>query len=238
MRLIVTGDGVLAQTVRACCQHDGHGPSILWICHDTPLFSNNAPAMGILLERIQRDVADYAGWDACVVLSSQVPVGTMRQLETEYPGVHWAYVPENIRVAHAEADFLHQSRIVIGTRHAGVVEWLTVLLCPFTQHIISTDPETAEMVKSALNGFLALNIAYINEIAALCAKVGANPVTVAEALRLDERISLKAPLAPGPPFGGGHLARELYNLNQIAQQHQVSVPIIEHIQESNDIRKS
>jgi UDP-glucose 6-dehydrogenase len=83
------------------------------------------------------------------------------------------------------------------------------------------------MCKHALNTFLGLQIAFINEVAHICAAVGADPATVSLALRTDHRVSLKAPLRPGAPFSGGHLARDI---NTLATFH---TPLISHILESN-----
>ena len=117
--------------------------------------------------------------------------------------------PENIRVKTAAEDFLNQTRIVIGSRrrHQSLVE----LLSPFCEKLLWMSPESAEMVKHALNGYLAMCIRFGNEIGALCDTVGANPQDVVDALRSERRVANTAPLLPGDP-PSQHLLRDVHTL--------------------------
>jgi UDPglucose 6-dehydrogenase len=169
-----------------------------------------------------------------MLVSSQIPVGSTKYLEGKWPQFDFAHSPENLRVATAVADFANQSRIVVGLRNQQRQALLEALFTPFTRHIIFTDPETAEMVKHALNTFLGLQIAFINEVAKIAKFVGANMETITEGLRTDSRVSPKAPLKAGAPFGGGHLARDIFTLNALANGAGISVPLIAHIDESNE----
>lgn len=101
-------------------------------------------------------------------------------------------------------------------------------MAPFSRTLVWMDTESAEMVKTSLNGFLAMSITYANEIETMCREVGANAAAVMEALKRDPRIGEKAYITPGPPYGP-HLAREIWNLNQIAQ-----LPLISAIKKSHE----
>ena len=232
----IVGQDTLAEATRICCQRhftvSAKSPDILWVAYDTPIGPGDKPDTDWVIERIREHVKTVVP-GTLILVSSQLPVGTTAALEHLCPGHCFAYSPENIRVASAVADFENQARVVVGRRTERHDGKLSKLFAPFTQNLIFTDPETAECCKHFLNAFLALNIAYINEAARICAKVGADVNVVSLALLSERRISPKAPLRPGAPFGGGHLARDIYNLTEIANLVGVSVPIISHIRESN-----
>jgi UDPglucose 6-dehydrogenase len=97
--------------------------------------------------------------------------------------------------------------------------------------------ESAEMVKHALNSYLALSITFINEIARLCEHVGADAQEVSAGLKSEPRIGPKAYLAPGGPFAGGTLARDVVTLMKLAEAKHESVSVIPAIQQSNDLHR-
>ena len=239
MNIAIIGQGTLAAAARTCCARHfivtdmpTLDTELLWLSYDTPIKHTGEPDAQWVLDAIDRAMLYHCQTnDKCslVLLSSQMPVGTLKHLELRYPGIKWAVSPENIRVATAVTDFENQARIVVGKRGCVRHEILETVFSKFTQNIIWTDPESAEMVKHALNCFLGLQIAFINEIARICVKVGADPMVVSQGVKTDFRVSPKAPLRPGAPFGGGHLARDIYLMSHIG----VSVPIIEAIIPSN-----
>ena len=239
MKLAITGNGPLAATTRLCCAPhfelvERPDASIVWCCHETPLDAQDRPLTDQVLSQIRSDLLRTSP-DSYMVISSPWPVGTTHYLESDYPYRRFAYVPENVRLTTSSADFTNQARIVIG-RRPYLTHWdsqLEDLLQPFTQRLIWTDPETAEMCKHALNGYLGMMIAYANELGRLCGAAGADMATVTEALLSEPRISPAAPLRAGKPFSGGHLARDINVLNTLSQTHDISVPIIQAILESN-----
>ena len=239
MKLAITGHGPLAATTRQCCAPhfelvEPPLASVVWSCHETPLDASSQPLTDRVLAQIAADLV-YTRIDAYTVISSPWQVGTTRALELDYPYRRFAYVPENVRLATSSADFTNQARIIVGrrSRHAHWDSQLDDLLRPFTMRLIWTTPETAEMCKHALNGYLGMMIAYTNELNRLCAVVGADMSTVTEALLSESRVSPAAPLHAGNPFGGGHLARDINVLNTLSQTHDIPVPIIQAILESN-----
>ena len=109
-----------------------------------------------------------------VLISSQVPVGTCTASKPNSRALRFAVSPENIRVKTGAADFRNQARVIVGTRHEELRPRFEALFAPFTDTVIFMSPESAEMTKHTLNGYLALCIVYINEIAAVCKQVRAD----------------------------------------------------------------
>jgi UDPglucose 6-dehydrogenase len=239
MRIYIHGKDSLAAATRQCCERhfivlrEKSDADLHWFCDDTPIGKDDRPDSDWVLAQIRANLPPL-GSDTLVLVSSQMPVGTTAQLEHEFPSYVFAYSPENIRVASAVADFENQARIVVGRRTERHDFILSQLFAPFTKNLIFTDPETAECCKHFLNTFLALQIAFINEAARVCGKVGADVNVVSLALLTERRVSPKAPLRPGAPYGGGHLARDIYVLGEVAALAKVEVPIIAHIKESNE----
>jgi UDPglucose 6-dehydrogenase len=238
MKLAIIGNDTLAAAARQCCEKyfdltTAAEAEVIWICHDTPIERDGAPDQQWILSTICDDIGDVTE-SKCIVVSSQIPVGTTRTLSGLHPQHRWVHSPENIRVASAVADFSYQTRIIVGRIHVEDDELLQRLLAPFTDQLIFTDPETAEMVKHALNCWLGMNIAFINEIARICARVGADVDTVSEGLRTDSRVGCRAPLRAGDPFGGGHLSRDITVLKLICEARGIHAPIIENILTSNE----
>lgn len=241
MNVTIVGHNTLAEAAAHCCARHFHVDrtpnaysDILWVCYDTPTLENHRPNVDAVLDYIDRDL-QLIGPKTFVLVSSQMPVGTTRYLEARYPAFSFGHSPENIRVATPIQDFQRQARIVVGVRDNRHHAMLIQLLSPFTDNVVFVSCETAEFVKHALNGFLALQIAYINEVSKVCAKVGADASKVSDVMRMDERISPKAPLRPGLPYSGGHLEREIYNLNRLAREYGLKLPLIENIQRSNEL---
>ena len=247
MNLAITGTSTLAEaTYRNCLrEHDaGFGENvtrepnadteILWCCWDTPSLNGHEPDVNAVMAAIALDLTKTPK-GALVIVSSQIPIGTMAYLEAAYKDNYiFAHIPENVRARQAEQDFSNQSRIVVGCLNRRYDHIFKRLLSPFTSNIIFTDPETSEAVKPALNGLLAMLIAYINEIAAICEKEGVDPHVVSNALKTDARVSENAPLTPGAPYSSGHLEREIHALNALAKKHNLTLPIIQNIRASNE----
>lgn len=241
MKLSVIGQDTLAAATYQCCQKHFetyripyHGSDIIWCCWDTPIIgAEERPDAVWVMDRIREMLVDLEP-GPLILVSSQMPVGTTAQLERECPDFSFAHSPENIRVASAISDFENQARVVVGRRSTKHDELLKELFQPFTKNLILTDCETAEFVKHGLNVFLALNIVFANEIARVARSVGADPDTVSLAIKHDQRFSLKTPIKPGGPYGGGHLARDVYTVNRIAVEKSIHLPVISRIKESNE----
>ena len=217
--------------VAACSQAD-----ILWVCYDTPVNDRDEADAGFVLDRLRRALA-HLPEGALVLISSQLPAGTCRALEAEYPRHHFACSPENLRLGRAIDAFEKAARVVVGTRGDTGRALLKELFAPFTPQIIFMRTESAEMVKHALNSFLALSITFINEIARVCEIAGADAMEVSAGLKSEPRIGPKSYLSPGGPFAGGTLARDVVTLTSIASSHGEALSVIPAIKESNDLHR-
>jgi UDPglucose 6-dehydrogenase len=209
---------------------------LLWVTIDTPIDDDDKPDVKPVLESIDRCLP-YLPDDAVVLVSSQVPAGTCRRLERRYSGRRFAYSPENLRLGKAIEIFLDQDRIVLGTRRDEDASRVVELLSNFSTNILRVRTESAEMIKHAINSFLALSIAFMNEIALICEHVGADAREVEGGLKSEARIGPNAYLSPGGPFAGGTLARDVMTLDRLARQIGEELILIPAIKPSNDQHK-
>ena len=215
----------------ACASSD-----ILWLCYDTPVNDRDESDTDFVLANL-RQALPCLPKGALVLISSQLPVGTCRQLETEFPQFSFACSPENLRLGKALDAFEKAERIIAGVRNETAKPLLEKLFAPFTSQIIFMRTESAEMVKHALNSFLALSITFINEIARLCEHVGADAKEVAAGLKSEPRIGSRAYLGPGGPFAGGTLARDVVTLTNLAKANGEKVSVIPAIRQSNNLHR-
>lgn len=180
-----------------------------------------------------------------IVTKSTVPVGTGREVERiireTRPDAEFAVVsnPEFLREGSAIGDFMRPDRVVIGTSDERAREVMSDLYRPLyliETPIVFTSRETSEMIKYAANTFLAAKITFINEIADLCEKVGADVHDVARGIGLDGRIGKKF-LHPGPGYGGSCFPKDTLALVRTAQEYDSPLRIIETVVDVNAKRK-
>lgn len=210
---------------------------ILWVCYDTPVDKNDRPDPKFVIDKIKLCIPHLSD-GTIVLISSQLPVGTCKKLESDYPHLNFACSPENLRLGKALDIFQRPERIVIGARSNDTKRQLKKLFSPFCSNLIFMTPESAEMTKHALNGFLALSISYMNEIARLCELTGATAKEVEAGLKSDFRIGPHAYLSPGQAFSGGTLARDVVSLHNTAASREEKIYLIPSIKKSNDWHKN
>jgi UDPglucose 6-dehydrogenase len=215
----------------ACANAD-----LLWLCYDTPVNDDDESDVEFVLEKLRRALAHLPN-GALVLISSQLPVGTCRELEREFPQFHFACSPENLRLGKAIDAFEKAERVVVGIRTDAKRAMLEQLFKPFTAQVLFMRTESAEMVKHALNSFLAASITFINEIARLCEHTGADAKEVAAGLKSEPRIGPRAYLGPGGPFAGGTLARDVVTLAKLAAERRETLSLIPAIKQSNDLHR-
>ena len=215
----------------ACAKAD-----VLWLTYDTPVNENDESDVATVLNNLRRALA-YLSEGALVLISAQLPVGTCGQLEKEFPQFQFASSPENLRLGKAIDSFEKAERVIVGIRDESKKPLLEKLFAPFTSQILFMRTESAEMVKHALNSFLALSITFINEIARLCEHVGADAKEVSAGLKSEPRIGPKAYLGPGGPFAGGTLARDVVTLTKLANAKGETISVIPAIKQSNDLHR-
>ena len=193
-------------------------------------------------EEIARHLTGYT----VVVTKSTVPVGTGRTVmdivHKTNPTVEFdvASNPEFLREGSAINDFMRPDRIVLGAETERAQDVMRALYRPLyliETPIVMTDLETSELIKYAANSFLATKITFINEMADLCEKVGADVHDVAKGIGLDGRIGKKF-LHPGPGYGGSCFPKDTLALVKTAQDYASPVRIIETVSDINEKRKS
>src|SRR5258705_2766938 len=192
-----------------------------------------------------REIARALDGFTVVITKSTVPVGTGDEVERiireTRPDADCAVVsnPEFLREGAAIQDFKHPDRIVIGTTDTRAREVTSELYRPLYLNrspILFTDRRTAELIKYAANAFLATKITFINEIADLAEKVGADVQQIARAIGLDNRIGSKF-LHAGPGYGGSCFPKDTVALIKTAQDHEAPMRIVEAVLAVNENRK-
>jgi UDPglucose 6-dehydrogenase len=192
-----------------------------------------------------REIAGALAGYAVVVTKSTVPVGTGDEVERlireARPDAKFAVVsnPEFLREGAAIRDFKHPDRIVVGTDDERARQVMNELYRPLYLNaapILATDRRTAELIKYAANAFLATKITFINEIADLCEKIGADVQHVARGIGLDNRIGGKF-LHAGPGYGGSCFPKDTVALIKTGQDNNAPLRIVETVAAVNDARK-
>jgi UDPglucose 6-dehydrogenase len=193
-------------------------------------------------EQVARALPGYS----VIVTKSTVPVGTGRRIEEivreTRPDLDFdvASNPEFLREGNAIGDFMRPDRVVIGTESERAREVMRRLYRPLyliEAPIVFTGLETAELIKYAANAFLAMKVTFINEMADLCEKAGADVHDVARGIGLDGRIGRKF-LHPGPGFGGSCFPKDTLALVRIAQDFGAPSRLVEQVVLVNDARKA
>jgi len=192
-----------------------------------------------------REIAGALSGFTVVITKSTVPVGTGDEVERiireTRVDAEFAVVsnPEFLREGAAIQDFKHPDRVVVGSEDARARGVMTELYRPLYLNrspILFTDRRTAELIKYAANAFLATKITFINEIADLAEKVGADVQEIARGIGLDNRIGAKF-LHAGPGFGGSCFPKDAVALLKTGQDHEVPLRIVEAVVAVNDTRK-
>jgi UDPglucose 6-dehydrogenase len=209
---------------------------LLLVCYDTPVDDNDVADLAPVIDGIGRCVPHLRP-GTLILISSQIPAGTCRALEGRFPDHRFAYSPENLRLGKALSIFTNADRIILGVRTEADAKELEPLLTNFTQNLIVVRTESAEMIKHAINSFLASSIAFMNEISRICEEVGADAKEVERGLKSEPRIGPGAYLSPGGPFAGGTLARDVVALTKIGQEKGEPLVLVPAIKLSNDQHK-
>ena len=171
----------------------------MFLCVPTPQGADGGADLRYI-EAAAAEIAQVLRPGALVVNKSTVPVGSTRVVENvlHRPDVAVVSNPEFLREGTAVADFLRPDRIVIGADDRAAGERLAEVYAPLDAPVLITDPASAETIKYAANGFLAMKISFVNAIAAMCEAVGANVDDVVEGIGSDQRHRPFVPASPGP----------------------------------------
>jgi UDPglucose 6-dehydrogenase len=190
-----------------------------------------------------KTIAKSAKNGVVIVTKSTVPVGTndkiKQVIQKTNPKLKFdmASNPEFLREGAAVKDFMSPDRVVIGTNSKAAFDRVAKLYRPIKGvKILNPDIRTAEMIKYTANAFLAMKVAYINEMSDICEQVGADIEKVAEGIGIDSRIGSKF-LKVGPGFGGSCFPKDTLALQKIARSAGAPTKIIESVIKSNEVRK-
>ena len=214
---------------------------VVFICVGTPPAPDGSADLSFIRE-VALGLAEVIDDYKVIVTKSTVPVGTNRWIkklidENKKNSVAVDVIsnPEFLREGSAIEDFMRPDRVVIGGESAYAIAIIKDIYRPLylaeTPFVI-TDLETAEMIKYASNSFLATKISFINEIANLCERGGADVVTVAKAMGFDPRIGSRF-LNPGPGFGGSCFPKDVQALCYLGRKNGYQLRILEAVLEVN-----
>jgi UDPglucose 6-dehydrogenase len=218
------------------------GAEAVFIAVGTPTRRGDGHADLTYVMAAAAEIADALTGYAVIVTKSTVPVGTNRQVKQ---AVHKANPeadfdvasnPEFLREGAAIDDFMRPDRVVVGVQNDRAAEVMNQIYRPLYLRdfpIMTTDLESAEMIKYAANAFLATKITFINEIAALCERTGADVKTVSQGMGLDGRIGNKF-LHAGPGYGGSCFPKDTQALARMGQDHSMPMQLTETVIKVND----
>ena len=218
---------------------------LIFIAVGTPARRGDGHADLSYVYQAAEDLAPLLEGYTVVVDKSTVPVGTARNVKKIISDLNpdadfdVASNPEFLREGAAISDFMRPDRVVIGVENKRSENLLRELYRPINlieAPIISTDLESAELIKYASNAFLATKISFINEMSMICEKTGADIHAVARGMGLDNRIGRKF-LHPGPGYGGSCFPKDTKALARIASENGISSRIVETVIEVNEIQK-
>jgi len=223
---------------------DVNDAEVIIIAVGTPSLPTGEANLSYLMKAI-RDVANVATGYKSLVIKSTVPIGTASLVRNELAAIGVAdrfdviSNPEFLREGVAVYDFLKPDRIVIGANSQRARKIAEALYQPLTSQdvpILITDNPTAETIKYASNAYLAMRVAYINQIADLCEAAGATIDEVAKGMGLDKRIGGHY-LHAGPGYGGSCFPKDTKAISYIAKEKNVDLSIVEAVITANDARK-
>ncbi len=218
---------------------------VIFIAVGTPSKNDGSVDLSYI-ENVAKEIAEVMDGYKVIVTKSTVPVGTGKLIEKiikEHQKVKVSFDiasnPEFLREGSAIEDFMRPNRVVIGAESEQAKAILKDLYRPLylieTPFII-TDINTAEMIKYASNSFLGTKISFINEMANICEKVGADVHLVAKGMGLDNRIAPKF-LHPGPGFGGSCFPKDTKAIVKIAKDHGYDFEIVKAVIKVNERQK-
>lgn len=217
---------------------------LIWVAHDVPINESDQADLGGF-QNLIRMLSALKLNSVPIVVSSQVPIGhtAATRLELSRGGFEYpiGYSPENLRLGQAIRSFNEQTPWIIGTDSAEVDSVFVGIFRPSGKQVIVTSIETAELIKHAINGFLALSVVFSNELGIVGSQFGVDLETVSSVLRMDPRIGSRAYVRPGLPIEGGTLLRDVRYLgNRLASVTERPIlenSVIEKIWSSNNFYK-
>lgn len=214
----------------------------IFISYDLIVDNNDLVKMDVIYKTF-KILGNFVSDSTVIVISSVVPIGTSRILVNllkkkgiKNPKI--IYFPENLRLGQAFTSFLTPDRIILGSDNKEALNQFKKDFHFFNCPVITMSLESAEMVKHALNSYLATCISFSSELSDLSEITGANMLDVVKALKTDRRVSKYAPINPGLGFTGGTLARDIQILRKIAKNKNYKPRLLNAVYSVNQDRVS
>jgi UDPglucose 6-dehydrogenase len=206
----------------------------IFTCVPTPQDEDGSADLSFVIAASQA-IGPLLKSNSIVITKSTVPVGAAAQVEKALnrKDIHVASNPEFLREGAAVQDFKSPDRIVVGARNTEIGNRVLALYSRINCPKIITSQSAAELIKYASNSFLAMKLSFVNDMAALCEAVEANPIDVMHGMGLDSRIGNKF-LEPGPGWGGSCFPKDTRALGAIAEEHGIQIPLIAAAIASNE----
>lgn len=217
--------------------------NVLWFTFDTPVNENDEVNLDVIYNSLRKSIP-YLKDGVLIVMTSQVPVGTgediKRVISKNKPELifDYLYAPENLRLGDALGCFFEPPRIVIGGESEKARREISKIFSGLKTEFLNMSVPSAEVSKHALNAYLATTVSFINDVADVCEKVGADIIDVSRALRADPRVGSKAFIDAGLGFSGGTLGRDLKALLSVSEKQSLESPIIRAVLKKNFERKA
>lgn len=213
----------------------------VFLAFDTPVLEDDTSDLTILFNAVQ-ELGAVLKDNAVVIVSSQSPVGTCRKflaiLQEHNESLEVAYSPENLRLGEAIECYLNPGRIIIGAESETAMSKAVSLFSNISAELVTMNLSSSEMVKHAINSFLANSIVFANHLADLCEVSGANILEVVSAAKSDPRIGPRAYLSAGIGFSGGTLGRDLKVLAELNKSSGKGAFLYESLFDFNNERKN
>lgn len=211
---------------------------IVYLCIGTPPLPNGKPDLRSL-EKAVREISTAMNGYKLIVEKSTLPIKTgewlIEMLNQHLPkgaSFDLAAVPQFLREGSAIRDFMKPERIVIGAEKQEVTDTLVRLYTPLNAPILVTDINSAELIKHATNTFLAMKISFINSIAQICEKTGADVTQVAQGLGMDSRVT-HSYLNAGIGYGGIFFPKDIAALVNIASEYHINLDLVKSVEVIN-----
>ena len=211
---------------------------IVFLCVPTPDGADGSADLSYV-ERAAAEIAPVLAPGTIVVNKSTVPVGSTIVVERviRRDDVFVVSNPEFLREGTAVTDFLNPDRVVIGAADRDAAERLAEIYRDIPAPVLITDPASAEAIKYAANGFLAMKISFVNAVAAMCEAVGADVTAVVAGIGSDRRIGTQF-LDPGPGWGGSCFPKDSRALVKIAEDHGYNFTMMRGVIDVNDEQRA
>ena len=210
---------------------------IIFLAHDIPINNRDESDLKIFHNDLNQIIKFNHDKEKFLVISAQIPANTCNEIEKKIKllknKIKIAYIPENLKLGEAIERYLNPPLPVIGANSKLIFNKAKKIMKIFSNDWHMIDLAGAEMIKHLLNSFLALRIAYINELNLLSKKLNINFDNISKLINLEPRLSGLKNINPGLAFSGGTLARDLKTLKKISRNFKLDLKLINSIYSSN-----